>query len=300
MSHFTVMVIGATDIATALEPFQENNMGDCPAEYLEFEDCTEEVQEGWDKLSADDKAEHASMASFAEDYFGYEESEEEPGKFGRTHNPNSKWDWYRIGGRWSGFLKLKAGAKGKLGQRSLLDDGPDERNGYADQARKGDIDVEGMRNEAGEKAGKKWDIINPVVGPHEMTFMPWELAKEMSMRNGEVDYELARKTYHGQDVRKAIIAAADDKDNPHRDMFVWLDDLQSYFMPREEFVQIARNGAIGTFAILKDGQWVERGEMGWFGIVTNEGDKNAWDQQFNDMFDALPDDTLVTIVDCHV
>ena len=24
-----------------------------------------------------------------------------------TYNPNSKWDWYSIGGRWSGFLKLK-------------------------------------------------------------------------------------------------------------------------------------------------------------------------------------------------
>ena len=24
-----------------------------------------------------------------------------------TYNPNSKWDWYSIGGRWSGFLPLK-------------------------------------------------------------------------------------------------------------------------------------------------------------------------------------------------
>ena len=24
-----------------------------------------------------------------------------------TYNPNSKWDWYSIGGRWGGFLPLK-------------------------------------------------------------------------------------------------------------------------------------------------------------------------------------------------
>jgi hypothetical protein len=52
--------------------------------------------------------------------------------------------------------------------------------------------------------------------------------------------------------------------------------------------------------VLKDGKWAERGEMGWFGMVSNEQDKNAWDQQFNDMLDALPDDTLITICDCHI
>jgi len=297
MSHFTVMVIGATDVEAALAPFQENNMGDCPAEYLEFEDCTEEVQERWDKRSAEEEAEYKNMAGFAERYYGYEEND---GKFGRTHNPNRKWDWYQIGGRWSGFLKLKAGVKGKLGSRSLLDSSPDDRRGRADQARKGDIDVAGMRDEAGEKAGKKWDIINPVIAPHEMTFMPWELAQEMAKRNGEVDYEIARKLYHEQPLRMAVEAVARDKEHPHREMFLWIDDVQQYLRPRDEFVQIARNGAIGTFAVLKNGEWAERGEMGWFGMVSNEGDKNAWDQQFNDMFDALPDDTLVTIVDCHV
>ena len=27
-----------------------------------------------------------------------------------TYNRDAKWDWYEVGGRWSGFLKLKPGA----------------------------------------------------------------------------------------------------------------------------------------------------------------------------------------------
>ena len=33
-----------------------------------------------------------------------------------TYNPKSKWDWYEIGGRWSGLLKLKDGKSGKKGE----------------------------------------------------------------------------------------------------------------------------------------------------------------------------------------
>jgi hypothetical protein len=293
------MVIG-NDVKQQLAPFQENNMGDCPAEYLEFEDCTEEVTDAWDALTPEAKDEYDSIAHYAESYHGYKESEDEPGRFGYVDNPNSKWDWYQVGGRWSGFLKLKPGAKGTLGTRSLLDRSPDERSGYADQTRKGDIDFEGMRDEAGEKAGTKWDIVNPVIAPHASTFTSWATVQEQAKDEaGGVNWEVARDMYHGQPLRKAVAEAARDSSNPNRDLFVWLDDIDRYLKSREEFVQAARDSAVSTFAVLNDGQWVERGEMGWWGIVSNEGDKTAWDRDFNTMLDALPDDTLITIVDCH-
>lgn len=55
-----------------------------------------------------------------------------------TYNPNSKWDWYLLGGRWSGrHFKLKPGVKsGVLGEPSWTN--PTNR-GY-DAALKGDID----------------------------------------------------------------------------------------------------------------------------------------------------------------
>ncbi len=44
MSHFTVTVIGS-NAEEQLAKFQENNMGDCPKEYLEFFDVTDKYLE---------------------------------------------------------------------------------------------------------------------------------------------------------------------------------------------------------------------------------------------------------------
>ena len=43
--HFTVAVFSKPDqnFEDLLAPFQENNMGDCPEEYLEFIDMTEDI-----------------------------------------------------------------------------------------------------------------------------------------------------------------------------------------------------------------------------------------------------------------
>ena len=48
MSHFTVLVVTETadQLEAALAPFQENNMGDCPREFLQFFSTQEEVEEG--------------------------------------------------------------------------------------------------------------------------------------------------------------------------------------------------------------------------------------------------------------
>ncbi|WPP43369.1 hypothetical protein SK066_10720 [Paenibacillus hunanensis] len=55
MSHFTVAVITPSlhDLERLLAPFQENNMGDCPQEYLEFFDVEEEYQRSYESESAE-------------------------------------------------------------------------------------------------------------------------------------------------------------------------------------------------------------------------------------------------------
>jgi len=45
-----------------------------------------------------------SLDEFAKDYHGYGKVK---GRYGYYHNPNAKWDWYQVGGRWTGTLKLK-------------------------------------------------------------------------------------------------------------------------------------------------------------------------------------------------
>jgi hypothetical protein len=64
------------------------------------------------------------------------------GSTNETYNPDSKWDWYQIGGRWTGSLYLKKNQiTGVKGKRSLLDKRIGEPRNY-DQARLKDIDFE--------------------------------------------------------------------------------------------------------------------------------------------------------------
>lgn len=76
--------------------------------------------------------------------------------YGYWQNPNRKWDWYTLGGRWSGMLLAKNGCAGTHGQAGLGT--PDRRAGYYDQLRKGDIDLDQMKLNAEEDARKNWDL----------------------------------------------------------------------------------------------------------------------------------------------
>lgn len=81
MSHFSVAVFTRTgaeeEVDRLLAPYQENNLGDCPKEFLEF--------------VKDEDADFDEVA----------------GERGYWENPNAKWDWYKIGGRWHGLLVSK-------------------------------------------------------------------------------------------------------------------------------------------------------------------------------------------------
>ena len=57
---------------------------------------------------------------------------------------------------------------------------------------------------------------------------------------------------------------------------------------------------ISAFAVVKDGKWYERGKMGWFGVVTDEKDKDAWSEQVKQLLASLHPDTLLTMYDCHI
>lgn len=63
------------------------------------------------------------------------------------------------------------------------------------------------------------------------------------------------------------------------------------------------NASFSTFAILDaDGNWHEKGEMGWFGLSseTNEESMN-WDNNYEALLKKLADpEDWITIVDCHI
>jgi hypothetical protein len=54
------------------------------------------------------------------------------------------------------------------------------------------------------------------------------------------------------------------------------------------------------YAVVKDGKWYQRGEMGWFGCSTQELDKETWNAQFRQLLEGLDPETWLTVVDCHI
>lgn len=52
--------------------------------------------------------------------------------------------------------------------------------------------------------------------------------------------------------------------------------------------------------VTEDGEWREKGEMGWWGSVNNEQPENSWKQQFVDYVKSLDESCLVTVVDFHI
>lgn len=205
----------------------------------------------------------------------------------------SKWDWYQVGGRWHGFFQLKRGATGELGSPSWGNPGH-PGNDRADSARKGDIDFTLMRDLAEAEAGKRYDDAYQLIANklqvavkqvvEGQPFESWEVV--LAKHPDAIDQ--ARKEYHAQPAIQALRAGG------------WYFDVDQLLCTREEYCQRARNSACSTFAVLKDGVWYERGQMGWFGCVADEQDTDTWSAQFAALLDGLPDDTLLTVVDCHI
>lgn len=56
-----------------------------------------------------------------------------------------------------------------------------------------------------------------------------------------------------------------------------------------------------SFAALYKGKWYENGSMGWFGIVSDEKDQDAWNTEFQAILEdaKLNPNMRITIVDCH-
>jgi hypothetical protein len=319
MSHFTVLVIG-DDIEKQLAPFQENNMGDCPSEYMVFTDVEAEYREeyenegtkmlrapdgelyySWDRrfevgndlfnkqkavpsdyveVEVPHKERYPSFESFIKDWAGYSK-DPATGRYGYWENPNRKWDWYQIGGRWTGMFKLLPEAGGEVGSPGLMTN-PAEV-GFADQARKRDIDFEGMRDkreaEVRGEFQKYRELTAGLVAPE-----PWD-----KFRENFDSIEEARKAWHELVWVSAV----------NQGFHFWDTDTVTYFADEEATVKKEREKAIATFAVLKDGQWYERGEMGWWAFVSDDKGEE-WYEQYAQLLDELPDDTLLTVVDCHI
>lgn len=108
---------------------------------------------GAEKINIPFKELYPTFKEYMEDFIQTPFDEEEQ-DYGYWENPNAKWDYWTIGGRWKGFLKAKDGQKGEA---SLVMPIRDKQGRYA-QAKVKDIDFEPDAVEY-QKNIRWWEVV---------------------------------------------------------------------------------------------------------------------------------------------
>ena len=102
------------------------------------------------------KSWYPSFEAYCDEHRGFVKASD--GRWGYTCNPNAKWDWWQLGGRWSDTLKLKPGCMGNRGSRSRTNSRELPRDGYCDQAQIKDVDFS-MDLKAYNEAIRFWEVV---------------------------------------------------------------------------------------------------------------------------------------------
>lgn len=276
MSHFTVLVIG-NNPEQALAPYHEFECTGIDDRYIREIDITEEVR---GDVKEQGSVEESVIYNLGDDSIVSDESEldlADQHKFGyaiirngelikavRRTNPNAKWDWYCLGGRWDGFFLHKNGM-------------------LTNSLRKGDIDFAGMLFNKAIEAKRDYEKFAVAVSGHEFPRTWASVFAEIK------DINKAREFYESQPAIKSIEEAGLLKFSVEH----YGDDEQAYVIRQV-------NCVLSPYAIIHEGNWIAKGEMGWFGLFEDEVTQYQWNEKVSELISKLQDETMLSLYDCHI
>lgn len=275
MSHFAVLVVG-DDIEKQLAPFQENNMGDCPKEYLAFHDKTEELKEDFETDTT-----LGVRGPRGGTYSGYDKRFKNP-RWSMTYTrgePNEPEYVYP-----EGYTVVEEMPVKEL--YGTLDEYATKYHGYKKDP---DTGLYGYW----ENPNAKWDWF-VVGGRYAGRLVMKDGHVTDSAPVGELDLDGMLRARQ-ESFREQYRAAMKEMGDPGMRKFIYGVEEGA-----TEEQHVAKAKALSAFAVLKDGKWYEKGEMGWWAMVSNEKDDDAWDREFDLLIKSLPPETRITFVDCHI
>ena len=307
MSHFSVFVIG-DNVEQQLQPYHEYECTGVRDEYVTWvdvdQDYRKEYEEGsvtkyqdphgvlhfsWDvqyhksglfaprqdptvlgytPVEVFHRDAYKTFEAFLKEWAGIEFDDEnyrmsDDGKIQTLTNPNAKWDWWVIGGRWS--------------KHWGLDQGP--RSAF-------DFDL--LRGEAHAKAVSHYEEVTAPAAGLTPPIETWDdVLARVEKAGGNV--QDAREEYNSHPWRKALTKKL---------FFQYTAD--NYMQGRDAFVRNYIARSIFPYAFVKDGLWAQRGNMGWFGMSTDETTEAEWAECVTAMLNNLSEGTQITVVDCHI
>lgn len=153
-----MLVIGE-DPEYELAPFHEYECTGLMDEFVVFVKADESYDD-YEKFKAEHPeyaVEYTTYEIWLEKYWGYKFVE---GEWGRYTNPNAKWDWYVLGGRWRGMITVKHprnGTQGELGVFEALNGADPQDPHQCDQTRLINIDWDGLKQFQKTEAENAWN-----------------------------------------------------------------------------------------------------------------------------------------------
>ena len=278
---------------------------------------TTKIPDDYTRVQVPFKEIYPTFELFAEEYHGAKKNEK-TGTYGHWRNDQAKWDWFCIGGRWSGFFPLKAGRSPQVGRPGVFNN--KATPGHGDIVRGGDIDMDFVATEARRRAEEFWTEWTAYLeDPDKNEGQPFDGPRHTALNIGILD--VVRGPAESTEKLKAIPwnrPGSKWKMEPTDARRTWTDVAK--LLTHEEFLRdfLSSFNPIASYAALDDDGWHAPGEMGWFGCDNAEADaKVKFHKEFMARFihtkapyeepSALeegpvppsPTDTLV-VVDCHI
>jgi hypothetical protein len=244
-------------------------------------------------------------------------------------NPNGKWDYWTLGGRYSGRLKPhydpekdpdnqepcficdgtgrrddEIGREQRLRKPEYRCNGcdgkgtrpkwPSKWTDVGNTSQWGDLDMEALRvssvatrrawiDEMRSGAGLTMEEFETGHRARNAAHLIWQELPEPRPRGPEHSKWLRSTQPDGDLAAKVCIADT------------WNDIDTPEGMTVADWIETAPS--LSAYAVVMNGEWLSRGEMGWFGVSTGETDE--WPEQFAHILSTIPDDHYVAFVDCH-
>jgi len=245
-------------------------------------------------------------------------------------NPNGKWDYWTLGGRYAGRLKpgydpekdpenqercFLCYGSGKrcdeIGNDQRVKDPSYTCNGcrgtgmtakwpskwkdVGNTARWGDLDIPALKVSSVESRREFVENMRIESGLSPEDFETGHLARKAGH---QVWLELPEPRPRGADYSQWLRGT-----QPYGELAAkvriadtWNDIDTPDGMSIADWIETAP--PLSAYAVVINGKWCARGEVGWFGISLGEDD--GWPVQFESILASIPEDHHVAFVDCHV
>lgn len=319
MSHFKAMVAGA-DVESILLPYHEY---ECTGieEFLEEIDVTDDYI-SWsfdiipDKMGPDEWTKVLDVVlkddiplkgsrDPQEEYNWYEELDNGEIRVTSRTNPNARWDWWVEGGRWPNSLTTHTGEKGNQFLKREI-----SLQAMEEIALKGLIEIwrsfqslrdqnvipvsslmahfDKVRTAASARAEELCK--NVKLTGSDLAEWKWKTASRLRDELGA----MSSVTWESFIAQSGIQLVMEWKLH----QFIQFDWV--LLETEEELLDSVRDAHCLPFAIVDSNGWREKGEMGWFGMSRNDKASKTWREEVLAWWESLPDDTTITIADCHI